>query len=253
MKPLKLNTYFDLCTQVYDLSKTKPDNDAYTFYKEYISNAKDHILEPMCGSGRFLLPLLEEGFDIQGFDASDFMLQALHVKAKLKNIKPNVWKDFIENFKRSERYNLIFIPGGSFGLITDIQSAKMALKIFYDHLACGGILLFEGETLKASPSQFNIWEGSVWRKKDGNTIIASNLNLPLNDNVCNFVAKYELVKNNNIVHTEIEELKVRFYNPEDLVKMLKDVGFKNIKMIKAFNGMATPNEDDKMVIYECQK
>ena len=54
------------------------------------------ILEPMCGTGRFLLPLFEEGFffNVHGFDASDNMLAALHTKARDRNLHPTVWKGF---------------------------------------------------------------------------------------------------------------------------------------------------------------
>ena|ERR1700722_11947081 len=101
MTQQKLDTYLSLCTEVYDLSKPRPPEDAYAFYRDYVMKAKGSILEPMCGTGRFLLPLLEEGFDVQGFDASDHMLEALHVKANAKNLKPKVWKGFVEDLKVS--------------------------------------------------------------------------------------------------------------------------------------------------------
>jgi SAM-dependent methyltransferase len=93
----KLDTYLDLCTQIYDLSKPTPPEDAYNFYRNYLKNAKGLILEPMCGTGRFLIPFMEEGFYIRGFDASAHMLEALLAKAKLKNLKPNVSQGFVEN------------------------------------------------------------------------------------------------------------------------------------------------------------
>lgn len=58
-----LDTYLSLCTQVYDLSKPAPPEEAFRFYREYVMRAKGAILEPMCGTGRFLLPLMEDGFD----------------------------------------------------------------------------------------------------------------------------------------------------------------------------------------------
>lgn len=64
-----LDTYLSLCTEVYDLSKPNPPEDAYAFYRVYAMKANGPILEPMCGTGRFLLPLLEEGFNVHGFDA----------------------------------------------------------------------------------------------------------------------------------------------------------------------------------------
>ena len=85
-----LDTYLSLCTEVYELSKPNPPEDAYAFYRDYAVKVNGPILEPMCGTGRFLLPLLEEGFDVHGFDASDHMLGVLHAKAETKNLKPTV-------------------------------------------------------------------------------------------------------------------------------------------------------------------
>jgi ribosomal protein S18 acetylase RimI-like enzyme len=250
-EPMKnLDTYLSLCTEVYDLSKPNPPEDAYAFYLEYTKAAKGLILEPMCGTGRFLLPLLEEGFNVHGFDASGHMLEALHAKAKAKNLEPTVWKGFVEDLKRPEKYNLIFIPSGSFCLIIDPVAVKAALKTLYDHLSDDGILLFEGETLKAVPP-LDVWRGSVWRKPNDQMIMLSQL-ATMEGNVCNSIGKYELIHNNSIIHTEIEELKVRIYEQHELTEILKSCGFK-VRAIKAFDGTATPDENDESVVYECRK
>ncbi|MCK4946045.1 MAG: class I SAM-dependent methyltransferase [Alphaproteobacteria bacterium] len=249
----KLDTYLDLCTQVYDLSKPRPPEDAYAFYRSYLMEAKGVVLEPMCGTGRFFLPLLEEGFDVYGFDASDHMLHALHTKARFKNLKPNVWQGLVENLEKLERYSLIFIPSGSFGLIIDLNSARTAIRTFYDHLKDDGILVFEAETLNSASEQVGIWRASVWLKEDGKTIIANFLDLPLADNVSPALCKYELIDDHQIVSTEIENFKVRLYNPEDMIRMIKSVGFREVRMIKAFDRSAAPSENDKSVIYECLK
>ena len=251
MNQQKLPNYLSLCTQVYDLSKPKPPEDAYAFYRAYVQNANGSILEPMCGTGRFLLPFIEEGFNVQGFDASEYMLETLHAKASTKNLKPTVWKGFVEDLKRTEKYNLIFIPSGSFCLITDPAGVISALKTLYDHLSNEGVLLFEAETLKAVPA-LDIWHGSVWHKPDGNMIMLSLL-ATFVDNVCNSFCKYELIDNNSIIHTEIEVLKVRIYEPNELLAILKSCGFKNIRIIKAFDSSAAPDENDEAIVYECRK
>lgn len=246
----QLDTYLGLCAQVYDLSKPNPPEDAYAFYRDYVMRATGSILEPMSGTGRFLLPLLEEGFNVHGFDASEHMLNALNAKAKAKNLETTIWKGFVEDLKRPEQYNLIFIPSGSFGLIIDPDAVKTALKIFHDHLTNDGILLFEGDTLKAVP-ELNVWRGSAWHKPDGQMIMLSQL-ATMENNVCNSIGKYELVHNNSIIHTEIEELKVRIYEPYELTELLKNCGFK-VRTIKAFAAEAAPDENDESIVYECRK
>ena len=66
------------------------------------------------------------------------------------------------------------------------------------------------------------------------------------------MGKYELAHNNSIIHTEIEELKVRIYDPLELTEILKSCGFK-VHAIKAFDGSAAPDENDETVVYGCRK
>ena len=246
-----LDTYLSLCTEVYDLSKPNPPEDAYAFYQNYALKANGPILEPMCGTGRFLIPLLEEGFDVHGFDASDHMLEVLHAKAEAKNLKPIIWKGFAEDLNRPEKYNLIFIPSGSFCLIIDPVQVEKSLKAIYDHLADGGIFLFEAETLQAVPQQ-GVWRGSVWPKLNGQKIILSQL-ATLQDDICTNLCKYELMEAGNIIHTEIEELKVKIYEQDQLMEMLKSAGFKHIRTLKAFDQSSGPASQDESIIYECRK
>jgi SAM-dependent methyltransferase len=246
-----LDTYLSLCTEVYDLSKPNPPEDDYAFYRDYAMRANGPILEPMCGTGRFLLPLLEEGFNVHGFDASDHMLQSLYAKAKAKNLEPKVWKGFVEDLKRPEKYNLIFIPSGSFCLIIDPVQVEKSLKAIYDHLADDGVVLFEAETLNAVP-QIGIWCGSIWPKPNGQKIILSQL-ATMQDDICTSLCKYELMEAGKIIHTEIEDLRVKIYEQDQLMDMLKSAGFKHIRTLKTFDQSSEPAKQDESIIYECRK
>lgn len=213
--------------------------------------APDTILEPMCGTGRFLLSLIEDGFDVHGFDTSDHMLAVLHAKAKPTNLKPTVWKGFVEDLTSSEKYNLIFIPSGSFCLIIDLEQVEQSLKTIYDHLSDDGVFLFEAETMQAVPQE-GIWRGSLWPKPNGQKIILSQLST-MQDGICTSICKYELMEAGNIIHTEIEELRVKIYRQDQLLEMLKAAGFKHIKTIKAFDRSSAPTEQDESIVYECRK
>ncbi|HHR1287202.1 class I SAM-dependent methyltransferase [Fluoribacter dumoffii] len=249
----KLDTYQNLCTEVYDLSKPNAPQDAYSFYRSYAVEAKGPILEPMCGTGRFLLPLVEEGFDVQGFDASQPMLERLHAKARSKNLNPKVWPGFIEDLNQPEKYSLIFIPSGSFCLITQKAAIQKALKIIYEHLEDKGIFVFEIETLHAVPNELGIWRGSRWPKEDGTLIVLSQLAM-LNEEVCYSIGKYELIDNNRVIQTEVEEYKIRIYqDPSFLHNLLTEVGFSNVRMVKGFDRNASPDEKDESIVFECRK
>ncbi|VEB33965.1 class I SAM-dependent methyltransferase [Legionella cherrii] len=248
-----LDTYLSLCTQVYDLSKPLPPKDAWDFYLSYAQEADGPILEPMCGTGRFLLPMLGEGFDVEGFDASQSMLDALHAKARAQHLNPNIWHGYLEKLQQAKQYSLIFIPSGSFGLIIDLAAVKHALNVMYDHLKENGRLIFETETLNAVPKELGIWRGSRWHRADGQIILLSQLAM-LQESICYSIGKYELVEANQLIKTEIEEYKIRLYDdPSLLVDLLHETGFKEIRLLKAFDRSASPDKNDETVIYECRK
>jgi len=249
----ELDTYLDLCTQVYELSKPKVPEADYNFYKSYLQDAKGKILEPMCGTGRFLLPFLQDGFDIQGFDASHNMLNSLNEKAKQLGVSPTVWHGYVEQVKQDSSFSLSFIPSGSFGLLIDESVANNALKSFYNILDSGGVLVFEAETLKAIPEKFGVPRSSVYKKNDGSMILATFFDVPPENNVGTSICRYELVIGNQTTQTEIEEFKVRMYDPEKLVKTLKNIGFSNVTLRKCFDRGLSPDDTDEVVVYECRK
>ena len=114
-----MNSYKKLCTEFYDIDKPNAPADAFEFYLHYAQQAKGAILEPMCGSGRFLLPLLEYGFSIDGIDASDDMLKACRENGHMRRLTPNLFKQFLHQLELPQRYDLGIIPAGSFCLITN--------------------------------------------------------------------------------------------------------------------------------------
>lgn len=73
MGELKQNYYGSLCTEMYEILQEQAPQNELDFYLSYAEKGKK-ILEPLCGSGRFLVPFLERGFDISGMDLSGEML-----------------------------------------------------------------------------------------------------------------------------------------------------------------------------------
>jgi len=252
MKP-ELDTYLSLCTQVYDISLPTPPDEEYAFFKSYAAQADGPILEPMCGTGRFLLPLIQDGFDVEGFDASIHMLSALHQKGLRNQLKPNVSLNFIENFESSGKYHLIFIPSGSFNLITDIKEITAALTTFYDLLSPQGILLIELITLNATPKHPGTWRRDRWNIDSNSFILASAKEEPLKENVSHTTCLYELVENNIITKTETEIVKIRLYSADEFKIILINAGFKKVTEIKAFDRSKKPDSSDKDIVFECQK
>lgn len=250
-----LHTYLKLCTEYYDWDKPNVSTEEFAFYMEYIRTAKGPILEPMCGTGRFLLPVLEAGFDIQGFDASVYMLEKLQLKCLERKYQPTLWRQFLHELDTATRYDLMVIPGGSFGLIIEHDHVIRSLQKMYDHLLPGGKLVFEIETLSAVSEKLGIWEGDLKfnPEKSSSMMVFSSCALAPQDQVGSIIWRYEFIEKGQLIKTEIEHFQLRYYQIEEMDQYLESVGFKHIRHYKKYDKSQTPTNLDKVILYECEK
>lgn len=249
----KPSLYLSICTEFFDLDKPTASNMEYAFFHHYIAKSKGPILEPMCGTGRYLIPYVEEGFNIEGFDASPFMLNALYAKCAQKNLTPKVWEQFLENVDSTKQYDLIFIPDSSFCLFLDIDHIKTCLQKIYSLLHKGGTFVFDLETVYAVPESTGVWQGKAYKKPDGTTVMCSTLPLPIENSIATVICRYELIDKTEVIKTEMEYFQIKLYHEAEMDELLKDVGFSQIKKIAAYNHDQAPSTYDYTIVYECIK
>ncbi len=132
--------YYNKFAELYDEISTGVKGDL-EFYLKEAKKANGSVLEVACGTGRILLPLLEAGVDIDGFDISNKMLQVLKKKAEEKNLKVNVWKADMRNFKSKKKYDLIIVPYRAFNHVEKSEDQIKTLKNIKKHLKKGGRLI----------------------------------------------------------------------------------------------------------------
>lgn len=249
----KPTLYLSLCTEFFDLDKPTAAPEEYAFFHHYVAQTLGPILEPMCGSGRYLIPLLEAGYAVEGFDASPFMLQALRDKCAQKKIAPHVWEQFLEGVPATKQYSLIFIPDSSLCLFLNPAHITMCLQKIYSLLQTGGTFVFDLETVYAVPATTGVWRGKAYKKPNGTTIISSTLPLPIENNIATVICRYELVDGTAIVKTEMEYFQIKLYYPTEMDALLKEVGFSQIKRVAAYDHEKTPSAQDYTIVYECIK
>lgn len=248
-----MQTYKSLCAQYYEIDKPNAPVDALNFYLEYAKLAKGDIYEPMCGTGRFFIPMLERSFSIEGSDASTFMLSVCEEKCRAKKLIPKLYHCFLNEMISDKQYALIFIPSGSFGLITDVKQAKLSLKTLYNMLLPNGKLVFEIETMNALPKELNIEQHSQVHISNKELISLKTISTYHPDTqVLQIYCNYELIYNDKIIKTEIEDLHVRHYQNNEIDSLLENVGFSKIFQYKAYEKV-TPSITDELIIYECVK
>lgn len=261
-----MKTYRALSAEFYDLVDHINHKEALEFFMGKARAANGPILEPMCGTGRFLLPMLQAGIDSEGFDASEAMLDRLAQKyaaanIETSNLKTPFWHDFIQDFSSGNRYNLIFIPYGSWGLVTNKDDAKKGLVAFFSHLAPGGKLILEVETTASVPYPCG-QRRSIQIREDGSTITLNALiSYSPETQLFKSISHYEVVAKGPLKTTEpnlIDDLIVEkeifqqyLYRHDELDALLKEAGFSSIKKYLPYDESKLVTSDTPIIIYEC--
>jgi SAM-dependent methyltransferase len=124
-------------------------DDAYSwytvdipFYVERARQARGPVLEVACGTGRILIPTMQAGVDIDGFDLHPGMLEVLRRKARLQSLEPRIVQADMRDFTMPRRYRLITIPFRAFMHLVEARDQLRALRCIREHLEPGGSLLF---------------------------------------------------------------------------------------------------------------
>jgi len=245
--------YKGLCAEYYNLIRHTAPEDALQCYLRYAKEACGPILEPMCGTGRFLIPLLEHGYSVAGFDYSRNMLDICRRKSKEKGLTTTLLEASFETFSLSEMYKLIFIPSGSFCHLITSEQVSRALKLISDRLMPGGKFVFEIETLKAVREPQGVWKGSWVNKPDGSKIVVHVLTqFDKISHIETGLFRYELWENNAISQTEVEDFTVRHYDPIEIEQLIEQHNLKVVGKWKPYS-MSNADDNDACILYECNK
>src|SRR5699024_3947826 len=136
--------YSKLSSEVYDIDKyIGLSFGDVEFYRDRLASCKGNILEPGVGTGRILIPLLEKGLKVDGFDLSEEMLKICRNNCESRDLYPNLFEARMESFSLDTKYETIIVPTGTFLLLHKREDSLSALKNFYHHLFDGGKLILD--------------------------------------------------------------------------------------------------------------
>ena len=138
MEPSEIDDYVK--PELYDLYYSWLTDDI-PFYVARAKEARGAVLEAGCGTGRILLPTLEAGVDIDGFDIHPGMIEELKRKANERGLKPRLAVADMRDFTMPRRYALITIPFRAFQHLLTSRDQVAALRCLREHLEAGGALV----------------------------------------------------------------------------------------------------------------
>lgn len=248
MGELKQNYYGSLCAEMYEILHEEAPKDELDFYLSYARQG-DKILEPLCGSGRFLIPFLERGFDIKGMDLSVEMLEKLQQKAPDAKV---IQADITEYFSE-EKFDYIFISSGSVSLFTDMDLCKNILRKLKGLLAPKGKFVFAVDTVADRGSDDNDYKISASVKtKEGFDLVLKEKNRYDEQSRTKFLPGiYELYNGTHLMRSESMDFQIHLYRFGEMEQYLKEIGFAEIKTYSSFSKDIAVDDQCENFLFEC--
>lgn len=242
------NYYGSLCTEMYEILHSQAPQDELGFYLSYAKEGMT-ILEPLCGSGRFLVPFLNRGFDISGIDLSKEMLEKLKEKAP----EANVVQGDILKFNPAEQYDYIFISSGSVSLFTDMDLCKEILRKMKSLLKKGGKFVFAVDTVADRCPDDSDYKTSVSVKtKEGFDLLLKGKNYYDEKTHTQFSPSiYELYDGDRLIQSEEMDFQTHLYELGEIEDYLFDIGFTEVKVYSSYDKTIAEDNQAEMFLYEC--
>jgi len=249
------NRYGKLASWVYNLDK--PVGRSFgdqAYYRQRLEHCDaGPILEPAVGNGRILIPLLEAGYAVEGFDASEEMLDYCRAACRARNLSASLTRQTFAEFSYDKRFTAIILPVGSFQLVTDVASANAVLRRFYDHLAPNGRLIVDLDPIGGFLGR----SGSIrsWMTDDGDLLTLTDHRVET-DYVAQTTLshlRYEHWQGGNLVATELDLFKLRWWGVNEFSLALRAAGFEDVVVSGNYQHGRAPQKDDEIITFEARR
>ncbi|MCD6371321.1 MAG: class I SAM-dependent methyltransferase [Candidatus Aenigmarchaeota archaeon] len=122
----------------------KDTRESLIFLKKIFKrhNVKN-ILDVACGAGRHLIPLIKEGYKVDGIDYSKTFVKMLKEKIKKGKLKSNVRFGDMSNFKTKKRYDALICMFTSFAYMYSPELQLKTFRCFNNALKPKGIIVID--------------------------------------------------------------------------------------------------------------
>jgi len=208
---------YDLVGDAYDI--VYPDTaERVPFVNDLLTKfGKRTILDLGIGTGLFAIPLRQAGFEVEGLEISEVMIDVLRLKAP--DIK--VHQGDIRHFALDKRYEAILAFSSVLIMVNTHQEIRQCLECAYEHLQAEGLLLLE---LPNHPVEIALSNNSqeVHSSDGDGTIVVIQSRVEDQQ----WAETWHIFRQSESGFSQEKVLCEEFlYSPEILMQQLQEVGF----------------------------
>jgi SAM-dependent methyltransferase len=247
----RVNRYGAIAAEIYDIDKPIGSMPDTAFHLERLAAIDGPILEPACGTGRTLAPLLDAGHDATGFDPSPDMLERCRARCAARGYTPHLSQQMFEDFRYAETFGAIIVPVGTFTLIDDFAVALAVLRRFRKHLLPGGLVVFDIPSLKFLAATTTDDRRS-WTAENGDLLTIEGIRTSTDWMGQRAAAnlRYERWRDNLLIETHLEPMSQRYWGVDEFTLALRSTGFGDIEVVGNYDRRRAPRSSDRTFTFE---
>ncbi len=165
---------YDLIAPFYDVEHAHFDEDL-NLYVNFAELCSGPLLELACGSGRLLVPLAREGYELTGVDSSASMLKLAQAALEQAGVaaRCTLVQEHMSKLRLGQKFRLAFIALGSFGHVCTRQEQRQTLVAVRDHLITGGRFILDISNADVRYMEHlsgQMLHQGTWQREDGSLL-----------------------------------------------------------------------------------
>jgi SAM-dependent methyltransferase len=190
-----------------------------------------------------ILDLVERGYEVEGLDASQDMLDRCRAAAQARGLQITLHRGEMQAFALPRRYRSIFLAGASFTLLTSDADAQRALSCIHDQLEAGGSALIPLEV-----PDVDLVRRMLGRVREVTNAAGERLRVSMiafeelaDGRTHSHRLRYERILPNGESELVERDWRKRWWSPAQFREMLEAAGFERVSMRTPGGGRVAGN------------
>lgn len=233
------SSYIGRHAELYDLFYAeKPYEDEAAFIHKCIQTYKPNankLMELACGTGSHSLALEKYGYNIIATDYSPNMLKCAKEKAQKRNLSIDFRQQDMRSLDVPERpFDVIICLFDSLGYVATNENISNVLSGIYNHLALGGIFIFEFWHAGAMLKSYDPIRIRRFPTATGEIIRISETKVNYKDQLCSVAYTINEMSADG-TYQSIRETQInRFFLVQEMRFFLEQAGLTPLKWFSGF-------------------